>query len=1192
MGGNAVVNYQDYGITEFQWKQLSAKAQEFCNCSPNAAKQLARLLSRGISIQDINAYYENIDVKGMTVEKEVPEVAPEDNSPEAVATREKEKLEQLRTDALKTTPEMMESRDMRKLNEAQWEAYFLERYKQNPAEARKDIVQVMYYKEVRETKQTLQNMMRDTKAEKMLKSKYLAEGYATEEEKERYEARKAELRKLYMDAPRAKYDEQIKSLQEQLNNLPETDESGKAALREQIKEVKEQRERACDKAALDAYNSIRPPHEKVQEKDWVQEGEHLSTEQIEAILDLKALDAFDITEGKIEEMAIGAVSEHKFNEGVAKVTKMREEIAKLKEENITPEVQRVQNKAIMADREYDEKIAKLLQEAETEESLKLRQEATEANLATRAEVARLRKAGKTEEADALEKKRLEDKAAAEKKIQEALDQDKLSEANKLTEERQAARETAQKAAYEALPEKVKEKIKKLEEKIQKTMAEANEENNSFLTDNIQDLAKIMAETQINKQRAENNFNKTVVDYTKLDKDIQEWIQENPEDFAEEAKEGETATFTTKVPVLDEKGRQVYDENGDPKMDEKHWVFKSEKFKNYALAFSNDNNLDNDEAVDPSNRADYRADMQDRKKVTRDRKGEQAVTKFKDRRFAAKVFKAAGIETEKDRTFLMQSGAAVKAFGKGFIVGGVGALAAEYLSTTKVVESKFFKLVQYSGSVPWSKMVHYEGETDATLTGRFQKTIEGDVDYHQEIVVEGEATGYVSFDYEGDVGYSGQVGYSGEVGYSGQVGYSGEVGYSGQAGYSGSVDYSGTVSGVASGNYSGTASGTVPVTHKDYQNGILIGEYTENVQVDLPYSGSMDIPYEQGYTGSADYSGVVDYSGTVGYEGVADYSGTVGYEGVADYSGTAHYNGTVGGNVSIPYKKVVYADGTVHWVAEVDEEVVLNGKAHYEGDMLVEGEAEYSGEEEVSGTTKGSPKINLKNVLNIGLGAGVASVIASLPDIAKIKDEGMRKETIRRQVLSDKGVDDRKTTQPTAPPTPPTPPKPEVCYAIDGIDAVAGQEATPDEDVFNLEMNKKGNVIFWYQTADAYPIPEGFKASDIYNAIREKNGDPDHNKYPPNIVGLPEFLELKDKNGNTVRIERKDKFTIKGTNYIAPKGGKLGTGKTYVGFKGKPAIEGKPGNYRVYDCKTGETLVDHLPNEQAALNWIEARKKEE
>lgn len=168
---------------------------------------------------------------------------------------------------------------------------------------------------------------------------------------------------------------------------------------------------------------------------------------------------------------------------------------------------------------------------------------------------------------------------------------------------------------------------------------------------------------------------------------------------------------------------------------------------------------------------------------------------------------------------------------------------------------------------------------------------------------------------------------------------------------------------------------------------------------------------------------------------------------------------------------------------------------------------------------------------------------------------------------------------------------EACYEIDGTPGTEGQEGTADENVFHLRMNDKGNVIFWYQTADAYPIPEGFTKRDIYNAVREKNGDPEHKKYPPDVVGLPEFLELKDKNGNIVRINRKEKFNIKGIDYIPPKGkgNGLGKGKTYVGFKGTPAVEGRPGNYRVYDCNTGHVYVDNLPSAEAAQRWIDEQQ---
>ena len=171
---------------------------------------------------------------------------------------------------------------------------------------------------------------------------------------------------------------------------------------------------------------------------------------------------------------------------------------------------------------------------------------------------------------------------------------------------------------------------------------------------------------------------------------------------------------------------------------------------------------------------------------------------------------------------------------------------------------------------------------------------------------------------------------------------------------------------------------------------------------------------------------------------------------------------------------------------------------------------------------------------------------------------------------------------------------DACYEIDGTPATEGTPGTPDENVYHLRMNDKCNVIFWYQTADAYPLPEGFKKSDIYNKVREANGDPNHDKYPPDVVGLPEFITLTDKNGNEVKIKRKDKFEIKGRCYEPPKGGGngRGTGKTYVGFKGTPGTEGTDGNYKVYDCQTGHVYVEGLPSEEAAQRWIEEHQQEE
>lgn len=172
-----------------------------------------------------------------------------------------------------------------------------------------------------------------------------------------------------------------------------------------------------------------------------------------------------------------------------------------------------------------------------------------------------------------------------------------------------------------------------------------------------------------------------------------------------------------------------------------------------------------------------------------------------------------------------------------------------------------------------------------------------------------------------------------------------------------------------------------------------------------------------------------------------------------------------------------------------------------------------------------------------------------------------------------------------------PPVDDACYEIDGVDGTEGQEGTPDENVFNLRMNDKCNVIFWYQTADAYDIPQGMKKQAVYNAVRDVNGDPEHNKYAPDVVGLPEYLEVKDKNGNIIKVKRKENFEIKGICYTPPKNAKKlgGKGKTYQGRKGTAAIQGTPGNYKVYDCKTGHVYVDGLPNRGAAERWIEERQ---
>ncbi len=911
-GGN--VDYKQFGITEKQWNQFSPKTQAFVSSHERAAQQVAKLIQRGYTTEQINDYFNSLDI-------EVP-VLDE--------TAQKTKLEGLRTEAAKITPDMMENRTLREASETKWEAYFLERYRQNPLEARRDIVQVLYRKDVMEAKQVLQNMMTDTKGSILLKSKYLAEGFATEDEQKAYDARRAELRSRYIDEPRAPFDAEIRRLEGELAKLPETDTEGRAAIQRQIDDQVAKREKASTQAALDAYNDLKGKHAVVQEKDLVHDGEHLTTAQLEALIDLVALDEIHMTESKIQEMAIQSVSQSVFNKGVAEVKKINEEIEKLKADNTTPEIEKIKGKAINADREFDRQIAQLLQEAETEDSTRLRNEAHIADQRARDEIRRLRQAGQDNEADALELKRLEDKKAAQEQIKAAMDQTKLTEVDRLLVAKKEAHEKAEQEAFNALPEKVRNKIKKLEAKAEKIMREANEDSNKLVTDNLDDISKAMAETQVDRMRAQNKFNNTVVKYDKLDDDIQAWIKEDPSKFARVAKDGEVSTFKTVKPVLDDQGRPLYNEDGSLKEREEHWVFDGEMFKNYMLALSNDNNLDNSEAVDPTHNADYYADIQDRKSVTYARKGEEAPDKLKDRRFAKRCFEAAGIETEGDRTIGKRIGHAATNFAKGFLIGSAAAGVAEYLSTTKVVNANYSRLVEYCGSVPWSEIVNY--------------------------------------------------------------------------------------SGTATGNYSGTANGTVTVTHIDYQNGIPIGEYTENIDVSLPYSGSIEIPYE--------------------------------------------------------------------------------------GSTTVSGEAYYSGQETVSGQTSASPDFSLKNVLGAGAIAGFTTMLVSLPQTLKIKDEGMREEAVRRQVLSDKGVE-----QPTVIPTPE--PLPVDINANLDVKEDITEVTTPEtREELTVEVQNTVKVI-QKATNGQNGVNEGYTWASLQNAYISED-----NKSVPNTPAFRNWFRKTYLNGAT------------------------------------------------------------------------------
>ena len=1034
------VDLKRLGISQQDWNKLSDNAKALCT-NDRIAMHIANLLSQGRDVKEINDYFDNLPpVKGVGVETQ-----------ETPAGEEVDPAVELEKKVPKVDIKQLESKDAREIAENQWESYFSARYAQNPAEAEEDIVRVLYRKEMKDVEQGIKDLAtsKDPEKRQYIKTKYLVEGYATQQEKDAYNAEVKRLHELYHGADDKKYATQIEQLNTEVATLEKSAETSEiVAMKEmfedankveeanikklteegkfreateaglkladkvaeqkrtirasmdpakraeieskeaQIKELKSKKDKFSNPEAIQAYNALYATRRGVKENEIVKPGTHLTPEQMDELVRVKALDSLaNLDKANMEKMAIRALLDQGFNKGVREADKLKQEINELKRNGQTDQSRQIQSDAIAADNRYAQEIQKLREEAETENSTKLRADALKHEQDTFAQIKTLRKQGKGAEADALAKELDAFRKDNMTKIEAAMDQTKLNEAKELEKKREEARETNRKAAFEALDPKAQKKIKELEAKVKEVVAEGATKAKKNIDKKTDDIAKIMAEAKVEQQRAENKFNNTVVvfdekdipakkeagkTYNVVDKDVKDFILEHANKIGfEAAPEGAT-------------GKNVFVDNKGKK-----WVFDSDKFKDYALALSNQNELDNDEEVDPANKADYYATLQERKDVKRDKDNIDAKDpvnmKLKDSHFAKKFFKTAGIETEKNRTVAKRLGYVAVSTIKGAAIGGLsgGAMAAlsEFLSTTKIVETPFYKLVQYTGSVPWTQNVHYEG----------------DKAYHQQIVIDEDIPYSGTAHYSDDVGYhaEGDVGYH----YEGTVGYhaEGDVGYhyEGTTGYHAEGDVPYDYSGTAHGGYSGTTHGTVPVNHTvtDIENGVVVGQrtWTDNQEVNLPYSGEVDIPYSGSGTAHWTHDGEVGYSG----DGTAHWThdGEVGYSGDGTahwtHDGTVHVEGDVAYSGTVKYHKVVDADGTVHW--EVDD--------------TISGEAQYEGEVEVRGVGTGRPKFDWGNVLkgveHGAIAGGIAGLYTGLTTMGKIKDEGGGEKTTARELVSRK-----------------------------------------------------------------------------------------------------------------------------------------------------------------------------------------------
>ena len=149
-----------------------------------------------------------------------------------------------------------------------------------------------------------------------------------------------------------------------------------------------------------------------------------------------------------------------------------------------------------------------------------------------------------------------------------------------------------------------EKAQKIKEKAKSELIKAKEDEIKDINNNKEDLIEYMAEAKLNREIAEERVKNRVIHWSKddtwkeddnnkaLTKEMRNYVMENPDLFCDEAKFGEKGDFS---------------QNG------KSYKFSSQKFKDYFVGISNENEIDTSDEKDPYNNADYMTSIKNRKR---------------------------------------------------------------------------------------------------------------------------------------------------------------------------------------------------------------------------------------------------------------------------------------------------------------------------------------------------------------------------------------------------------------------------------------------------------------------------------------------------------------------------------------------------------------------------------------------------
>lgn len=646
---------------------------------------------------------------------------------------------------------------------------------------------------------------------------------------------------------------------------------------------------------------------------------------------------------------------------------------------------------------------------------------------------------------------------------------------------------------EALKNGDKEKAEKLKEKATKEIIKAKQEETKDIQNNKEALIEYMAEAKLNREIAEERVKNRVIHWDKdgtwkeddnnkaLTKEMRNYVMENPDLFCEEAKPGEKGDFS---------------QNG------KSYKFSSQKFKDYFVGISNENEIDTADEQDPYNDADYMTSIKNRKRgmdhaklqeyenelikqypeyanpETREKFLKEnpdiqlklghmtAKDKQRDRFFQGKCAKICGLDKEYDKTNLKRLGYVAKQAFKGALGGFAGGCIMEGYACTKIVNTPYSNILKYSQDVVFQYKQAYSQDLHVKET----------IGYEQPVTVEGYAKYKDAVVIDEDIPYHTDVTVDGYTPYSG----------------SGSKDW----------NASGTVQSSDKFVSQHWDGDYLMGEQTTTVVKDIPWEASGTVDY--------DYSGEAYFKKTVGVDGTVHFERTVPVEG------------------EVYYKQTVNAKGEVVF----EKTYTVTGEVSGEETKTVEGEVEDRG------VTSGRHKFDINAPIGMAISGGITGAIQGLFTMKKIKYHGGTPEVAARLKVIERNQQPTPTlpnnpapiTIPGSNPPAPTPVPVPVQPKYTG---------TTEHKVEMWDLNKHGQ--YWNQMAALYETKDGkpltYKQAmelvhfynNAYGKAHTLNGLPNGGKIDLGLFDMNEELTAKYQRkrevGQFQNIQNKDKSFV-------------------------------------------------------------------